>query len=364
MPATERDTIEGERFRFGWAAVAGGWFGFFLLWTFFILGWGQGNVPVAGAMLSALIATIPAAALGQVVWKLTGRVPLHQTAPLRLTAIHGVALVAFAVSWTVVGPVLGVLIDGGSLAEIEWDIQTNVWRLFMGVLLYAIVAGTSYTARVSRRLRDQQRVAARAEALAAEANLAAMRSQLQPHFLFNALHSIATLIETDAERAADAMELLGDLLRYTIRDRSSDRVALSEEWQFVSDYVALQQLRFGSRVTTNMRMAPEAATVLVPPFVLQPLVENAFVHGMDAATQDGVITIDVRLDGTALTMVVEDNGAGAAQNASIGDSKTGGTGLSNLTQRLASMYGDSAHLTVTPRPGGGKTARVNIEEQG
>lgn len=367
MAATDRDTTAGENFRYGWTAVTGGWFGFFLLWTFFILGWGQGNIAVSGALVSALIATIPAAVLGHAVWKLTGRVPLHQTSPGRLTIIHGAALVAFAVMWTVIGPVLSVLIDGGSLAEMEWDAQTYVWRLFMGVLLYAIVSGISYTARVSRRLREQQRVAARAEALAAEANLAAMRSQLQPHFLFNALHSISSLIETDPEAAGDAMELLGDLLRYTIRERKADRVALSEEWQFVSDYVALQRLRFGERVAVTMEISPGADQMRVPPFVLQPLVENAFAHGMDEATHGGRIDISAHTKGSRLVLTVADNGSGitsggSARNGGGENQQTNGTGLSNLRQRLASVYGDAAQVIVASDRGRGTSARVEIEE--
>ena len=360
MLATGTDTAARDSFRFGWAAVAGGWFGFFLLWTFFILGWGQGNIAVSEALLSALIATVPAAALGLAVWRLTDQTPLHQTSTGKLVAIHGAALVVFAITWTVLGPVLSVLMDRGSLSEIEWDIQTNVWRLFMGVLLYAIVAGISYTARVSRRLRQQQQIAARAEALAAEANLAAMRSQLQPHFLFNALHSISSLIETDPEAASDAMELLGDLLRYTIRERAAGRVALSEEWQFVSDYVALQQLRFGPRVAVTMETTPEASALRIPPFVLQPLVENAFVHGMDEATQNGEIEITAHTNASTLVLTVTDNGPGVRARGN--DPRTSGTGLSNLRQRLESVYGDAAQLVVSTGQGRGTSARVEIKE--
>lgn len=359
IPAPQ-DTDSELANRRGWWAVAGGWFGFFLLWTLFILGWGQGDVPVRVAATSALYATLAGAALGFPVWWLAGRMPWPPSSGIRFALVHVIAITGFAGVWTYAGVALGVLADGGSPSDMQWDVQTYVWRLFMGVLLYVIVAGLSYAAHINRRLRRQEQVAARAEALAAKANLSAMRSQLRPHFLFNALHSISSLIETDPGRASDAMELLGDLLRYTIRQRDDHWVALDEEWRFVADYVELQRLRFGDRVVVIMDPLP--VKLRVPPFVLQPLVENAFLHGVDARTGSATIRITARLSGSSLVLTVEDNGIGPANSHNVTEGGRG-TGLDNLRRRLASVYGENARLTVEPRPGGGTSARIELRRE-
>ena len=351
----------------GWWAALGGWVGFFLLWTLFILGWGQGNVSVSGAVVSALLATVPGAILGLPVWMLAGRLEWPARGATFIAA-HLVAMIAFAVLWTVTGPVIGTLIEGDSLSEMQWEVQTYVWRLFMGALLYVTVAGLSYAAHINRRLRRQEQIAARAEALAAKANLAAMRSQLRPHFLFNALHSISSLIETEPARATEAMELLGDLLRYTVRERDDDHVALGEEWQFVSDYVDLQRLRFGDRIEISMEADPGTSSLPVPPFVLQPLVENAFVHGLSSRSSGGIINVSARIHGTSLELTVEDNGQDPQSTGRVGANVDGspvrvsgtGTGLGNLRLRLQSLYGDAATLTIAAREGGGTSARINF----
>ncbi|NND70287.1 MAG: histidine kinase, partial [Rhodothermales bacterium] len=226
------------------SALVGGWLLFFVLWTLFLLGWGQGEISILDASIAALTVTGSAAILSPLVWKLTERFEWPGTVTFAFCMTHIIAASIFSIVWTVLAPTISLLLSGESLASLEWDPGIQSWRLMMGVWLYVIVAGLSYTARISSRLRLQQEKAQQAETLAAKANLAAMKNQLQPHFLFNALHSISSLIDTDAERASEAIEKLGDLLRYTIADKESDMLELADEWQFVRDYVDLQKLRF------------------------------------------------------------------------------------------------------------------------
>lgn len=252
----------------------------------------------------------------------------------------------------------------------DWSIQTYSWRLFMGVWLYFIVAGVSYATRVGRHLQQQREVAAKAEALAAKAHLGAMRSQLRPHFLFNALHSVSSLIGSDPARAADAMEMLGDLLRYTIREREDDRVRLEEEWQFTMDFVDLQRLRFGDRVVITHSMDPTCARIKVPPFVLQPLVENAFIHGAGASSEGGQVRIEVRCGDGLVSLEVADSGAGSeAQSMDSAVShpneprERNGSGLANLSARLTSTYGSNANVTLSSAENGWTIAAVTVPIQ-
>ena len=339
-------------------AVLGGWVLFFILWTLFIFGWGRGEVLLQNAAVSGLIVTVTAAVLSVFVWRLCGRIDWPDSPSARFFVTHLTGAIIYSISWTVLAPVVGTLIEGGAISDIEWNTGAYSWRLLMGIWLYVIVAGLSYAVRINVRLRKQREVSARAEALAAEANLAAMRSQLQPHFLFNALHSVSSLIDTDPPRASEAMEMLGDLLRYAIRDRGSDFVSLSEEWKFVSDYVDLQKIRFGDGVDVKMTQELSIGDVRVPPFVLQPLVENAFLHGISPQLAAGVIEITAVATDGRLALTVVDNGGGPSSEAVT---RTG-TGLQNLRLRLQALYGNGASVEVKSREGGGTIARVILPD--
>jgi len=327
-----------------------GWFLFFTLWTLFILGWSLGEVSLEAAAISGVISTFTAASLGYGVWRLTGAVSWPQAVQVRFIITHLLAAMLFSILWTATTPVIAVLWEGGSISEMQWDMQVYTWRLFMGSWLYFIVAGLSYSARISGRLRHQQRVTARA-------NLDAMRSRLHPHFLFNALHSVSAMIKTDPNRASDAMEMLGDLLRYAIKDRESDRVPFGEEWRFVTDYVELQQLRFGDRIEVTLDLGAEVQNAMVPVFILQPLVENAFVHGMEASSDKAHIHISAAVNNGMLELTVEDDGPGPSESSTT---RASGTGISNLTVRLESLFGDRANFELSSRHPAGARAQVRI----
>ena len=335
----------------GWLLLCAGWGAFFVLWTLFLLGWGQGETSLQVAATSGVITTATAALLGVLVWRLTSVLGWPETLRLSFFLWHLLAAILFSAAWTSTAPVIATLMEGGRLSDIRWDVQNLVWRMFMGIWLYFIVVGVSYAVRINRHLQQQRELAMRAEALAARANLQAMRSQLRPHFLFNALHSVGSLIETDPETASDAMERLGDMLRYTIRERDEDRVRMSEEWSFVSDYVALQAMRFGDRIRVEAHMDAACGARSVPPFVLQPLVENAFIHGPGSQPGDGVISISVTCNAGQLEMEVRDDGPGP-------EGQEGGSGLANLRHRLSAIYGSNAMVSLTRTAPRGALARV------
>ena len=337
--------------------VALGWILFFVLWTLFILGWGRGEVTLADASVSGIFTTFSASILGYLVWRMTAIIVWPESLQVRFLLIHLASAIVFTGLWTAMAPIMGVLWEGGSISDMDWDMQVYTWRLFMGTWLYFIVAGLSYAARISGRLRQQQQVAARAEALAAQANLDAMRSRLHPHFLFNALHSVSALIETDTEKATEAMEKLGDLLRYAIRDRDSGRVSLAEEWDFVQDYVELQCLRFGERAHVDLQIDDSIKGARVPAFVLQPLVENAFVHGIGPKPEGGNIRITAKRDDEHIRFHVEDDGSGLKRSD---DTPIGGSGIDNLRARLKALYAEESLLELSGRDGSGTRAMIMI----
>jgi hypothetical protein len=183
--------------------------------------------------------------------------------------------------------------------------------------------------------------------LADSARLRALQSQLNPHFLFNALNGIATLIrEGESTRAADTVDTLSDFLRLTLQKLDSPEIPVREELAFIEQYLRIQRLRFGGSVDATVAADPDTHDALVPTLILQPLVENAVRHGVLARPQGGALSVSIRRRDEALVITVEDDGPGL-----VGDSAHPyGVGLRNSAERLAALYGDDAHMSVGTRP--------------
>ena len=209
---------------------------------------------------------------------------------------------------------------------------------------------------------DRQRAEAESARLAgqlADARLGALRAQLHPHFLFNTLNAVSALVERDPEGVQTLVARLSSLLRRVLEVGDAAEVPLRDEVAFARDYLDVQRVRFQGRLATEEDVAVGALGVLVPPLVLQPLVENAVQHGV-GRIEDGVGTVRVSAhvgdgpEGRRLVLAVEDDGPGLDGPAE----RPGGVGVANTRARLDALYGDAARLTVGPRAGGGVRAEV------
>lgn len=227
------------------------------------------------------------------------------------------------------------------------------------VLVFAMLLVAGRTAAVSDRARRSALRESRLEAELARANLEALRLEIQPHFLFNTLNSIAALIRLQSnEKALDMLLGLGALMRATI-DRPPDHLTtLATEVDFVRQYLDLQGARFGDRLDVTFAVDPAALPLMVPSFLLQPLVENALRHGV--ARRPGRAHIDVRaaVEAGALRVAVSDDGAGLTPGFDL--ERDAGTGLRNIRVRLQQLYGSSATLSVASRPSGGTEVTVTL----
>lgn len=219
----------------------------------------------------------------------------------------------------------------------------------IGTFVYVPIAMASYAAQGTARL-------AHAEAVAARTQLAALRAQLHPHFLFNALHSIVQLIPADPRRAAEAAELIGDLLR-TALEEQRDEIPLADEWRFVSRYLDVERIRFGDRLIVRRELPVDLLGEHVPSFALQTLVENAVLHGAAPRVAPTEILITAAARPFELTLTVRNSGDGAS--ATTGTERVG-TGLSRLRERLTVLYGRPATLTYGPMAGGGYEASLVV----
>jgi len=196
-----------------------------------------------------------------------------------------------------------------------------------------------------------------AEGLAHEARLQALRYQLNPHFLFNTLNSISTLIVEREHRDAERMVArLSDFLRLTLECDADVEVPLADELDFARRYLDIETIRFGDRLTVREDVDPDALSARVPPLLLQPLVENAVRHGILPRETGGCLTIEARHVGDRLLVRVIDDGPGPPQEAAIGD----GVGLSNVRARLESLYGSDYRLSLERADGGGCAVRIEL----
>jgi sensor histidine kinase YesM len=211
-----------------------------------------------------------------------------------------------------------------------------VWGVFMGAFFYWIIVGF-YTAL---RLRDRGTAL---EADLTRARLDALQSQLRPHFLFNTLNAISVLTAEDAEKARRMVVRLGSLLRRSL-DEAHHEVPLHQELAFLNEYLDIQRMRFGDRLSVDMAIDPDVMNDRVPVLLLQPLVENAIKHG--ASDDDGTATIHIKAarDNGRLQITVQDRGPGpnGAQE---------GVGLRNTRQRLHALYGEGTTLSLRKAEG-------------
>jgi sensor histidine kinase YesM len=230
-------------------------------------------------------------------------------------------------------------------------------------LLLLSLAGVGYARHSAEALREAGERAARAEALRARAELQLLRSQVQPHFILNVLHALLGLVRRDPARAEKALERLGELLRFGSEVHQADRdwVPLSREWEFVTSYLDLERIRLGDRLDVSIVAEPDALEVSLPPFALQPLVENAIAHGVAPRAAGGRVAVAARRSGGRLQISVCDDGPGATE-AEIAASPR--LGLRLLRERLAALYGERARLRFDSPPGGGFSAVLDLPDDG
>lgn len=195
-----------------------------------------------------------------------------------------------------------------------------------------------------RRIQEQQRAREQElQTLATRAELRALRAQINPHFLFNALNTVASCIRTRPDAADETLMQLAEVFRYTLRRSDKEWVRLHEEMDFVRSWLAVEQARFGEHLSIAMNVDEAAASVIIPAMIVQPLVENAIKHGASRITSAARITVDVRLADGAIQVSVTDNGPGFPSGFRIDDIEPG-HGLRNVGDRLRQYYGEAGSL--------------------
>jgi signal transduction histidine kinase len=283
---------------------------------------------------------------------LVRRMPLERTTwptrlPIYLATTLAFAIAKYALTVPLVHRIFGAQRTLGSVLA---------GNMISEMMIFWAVVGVLHAVEFYRRFREREAQAMSLRAQLGESQLAALRAQLHPHFLFNALNAATTLVHRDANAADAMLTQLGELLRHSLRSDARHETSLRDELVFLDRYLSIMRTRFGDQLTVHRQIPSALDEALVPTFVLQPLVENALEHGVSRLEGGGCVEIEAAREGDTLILAVRDNGSGESSASSDGL----GIGLANTRARLAALYGARAELRLTPRPGGGMEAALRL----
>jgi len=302
------------------------------------------------------------AALSPLVVLLARRRPITGIRRGRLFLIHGCSSILFSlVHISLYLPLFRIIDWPDSAAYVRSfteALTAGLMTVFpFGVLVYWLILGATVALEFYRRYGEERLRASQLEAALLEAQLGALKTQLQPHFLFNTLHSLSDLVLEDPRQATRMIARLGDFLRLTLDDSASQLVSLKRELEFLNCYLDIQRVRFQDRLSVEINVEPQTESILVPNLILQPLVENAIRHGISRRIGPGRLDISSRLVDHHLEIQIRDDGPGLAADDSAGKP---GMGLSNIRERLNRLYGEANALALSNDPRGGLVATLRL----
>ncbi|HME08775.1 MAG TPA: histidine kinase [Bryobacteraceae bacterium] len=286
-----------------------------------------------------------------VVLRLAERFPFGRKQVIRTSLIHLAWSAVLSLAHTVVFlPLLWMLgrhPEGASLA---------VDNTLRGVFIYSILLLVAHAVGYYQRYRHEELRAARLEVQLAQAQLMALKMQLNPHFLFNTLNAVSSLVLEDGLAAKRMLARLGDFLRYTLHASSAQKVPLQTELDGLDAYLQIEKCRFEERLSVKFDVDPETLDAQVPNLLLQPIVENAIRHGVDSTLSGIGIEIKTNVRSDALLIQVRDNGPGMAYP----EVETKGVGLRNTRARLENLYPGQHNFQIATHPGGGVLVEIQI----
>ncbi|MEO6921062.1 MAG: histidine kinase [Collimonas sp.] len=318
-----------------------------------------GNIRIGEGMLAAACCLGPAIPLLFLVWPLTGYLKRANCSTVASAAIH----IGSAICFTVLcGSLMYVFIFYHNLNTRKSDmVQAVIWQSWMYFLMYAVTAGIFHAIRAIETTRLQSIAISQAETLLAKSELTALRNKLNPHFLFNTLHSIIALTRKESSAAEAALLKFSDMLRYILDTEKSGEsmVTLDEELKFVGDYLALESLRLGTRLNVEWNIDEAARYHLVPALTVQPLVENSIKHAFNPHSRPGKLVISARVNNATDTIdiAVSDDGPGCNPQL-MQDSS--GLGVKTVARRLKLEYGQRGNLDIKTAPDAGFAIYLSI----
>jgi len=290
---------------------------------------------------------------------LARRFPPEGATPWRTATIHLAAAIVFSLVYvvlrTLVGQVHSQLIDE-PVTFLEMFRPLLVKTFPFNLLIYGVIISVSHGIDYYRKYHERTVHTLELEKHLAEARLQALLRQLKPHFLFNTLNGIASLMHSDVEAADRMLVRLGELLRLTMNHPGQPLTPLREEVAFIEKYLEIERIRFRDRLSVTLDIDPTALDADVPSLILQPLVENAIRHGIERQARPGRLELSARRTPEFIELVVRDNGGGLPAGGFTRER----IGLGNTRARLRELYGDRHHFELANHPDGGLVVRIQL----
>jgi len=303
------------------------------------------NVPYIYALPSSLMSHYLMAIFSIPIWFWTTRVLTRGNGVVQLAG-HIIGAFAFAALWHKSYYQIFIWAFGLETFDAAQMERTKYWQMFGAMTIYGVIVGVFYLLRHQQQLREKEQCEAELRLHANQMELAVLKAQLNPHFLFNTLNSINALVGSDPEAARRVLAQLAEVLRYSLESDRQQLVPLAEELRFVETYLTIEKARFGRRLQIKMEIDESAKPLLVPPMILQPLAENAVKHGIAPKEEGGELALRVQRQNDHLEFEVADNGVGM-NGTQVNDLLNQGRGLHNTDLRLRKMFGDSSALQVS-----------------
>ena len=305
------------------------------------------DIEVGKLLLLNMVYWYIPASLAIVIFRLGHRFRIDGPHWIRALGVHALAAVSYSVIHCACMVAMRFLMweSGGKAPTVAWTLYLQrryLENLDFTLMTYTTVLGLSYALHYSREAQARAVKEAQLETRLVEARLRTLQAELQPHFLFNTLHAISSLVHTNPDGADRMISRLSDLLRLTFDRSGAPRISLSEELEFLQKYLEIEQTRFADRLSVRFEIDPETLDAEVPRLILQPLVENAIKHGVSPKPGAGLVQISTKRQGDNLWIEVSDNGVGLSAGARA--RLRSGVGLSNTRDRLECLYGDAHRI--------------------
>ena len=309
-------------------------------------------VHAAGCLIATWLCTVLVGSLMHfaVNWSAPRLLERLRPPGLAYAGIAAVAATSVVVGLLALMPWLGAL--GHAVDE---NLITFIFYGSVGIsAIYLVLARAAAVVAARSHLQSDRMLASEEDAL--RNRLAALQAQMNPHFLFNTLNAVASLVHQQPDLAEATIERLAGVLQYAIKSGQHDKVRLGDELDAVRDYLGIEQARFGARLRSTIAVSPELLEYLLPPMLLQPLDENAVLHGLGSREQGGEITITGRTEGNAVVLTVSDDGVGPGGSTRKGNR----VGLSSVRERIALTFGEAGAFMTRARVGGGFECELRV----
>lgn len=304
------------------------------------------DFPIAVSVSEALLQNIFFALFGLIAWYPTRYIPFRKEARFYSIFAHVMAGIVVVASWLIL--TVGILraLFGADEAYSNYLTSSIFWRGFVGVMVYLMIVLIYYLISYARSLRERAQAEEKLRTLVKEAELNMLKSQINPHFLFNSLNSISSLIISNPEEAREMIIRLSDFLRYSLKHRENEFVTLEEEIVRMKDYLSIEKIRFGDKLRYDLHTSDDCRQVQVPTMILQPLIENAIKHGVYESLEPVSISFGCALKGDVLHLEIQ-NDFDPTQPSRKGT----GVGLQNVSERIRLAYDGRASMSKTSDKG-------------